>query len=379
MAVVDLDLPEGKAGPEDVIDTITARSPESPILVLSESAEIEDRVRLAHSGNCAFLQKPAQPSEILDAVGDLFAREPDGQEIVLAVDDDPLILEALGQYLDGRFRLVPVQDPLEFWEVLDEVAPTVVMLDVDMPGVSGIELCRVIRSDQRWRGLPILFLTAHRDAKTIQEMFEAGADDYVNKPIIGAELLTRLANRVERAQLYRRLAETDGLTGASMRRQSVRVLGRYIRLARRQNRPLSVAILDVDHFKSVNDRFGHNVGDRVLSRVGGLLVDTFRVEDLVARWGGEEFLVGMYGTAREDAATRVRAILKEVRGIVFQDDTGGEFSITISGGVAELWDESATLDDLIRSADDALYMAKDTGRDRVIVAGDEHAGSGEAR
>ncbi len=200
-------------------------------------------------------------------------------------------------------------------------------------------------------------------------MFEAGADDYVNKPIISAELLTRLANCVERAQLYRRLAETDGLTGASIRRQSVRVLGRYIRLARRQSRPFSVAILDVDHFKSVNDRFGHNVGDRVLSCVGGLLVDTFRVEDVVARWGGEEFLVGMYGTARDDAATRVRAILSEVRDIVFQDDAGGEFSITISGGVAELSDASATLDDLIRIADDALYAAKEGGRDRVIVAG----------
>ena len=248
------------------------------------------------------------------------------------------------------------------------MVPTVVILDVNMPSVNGIELCRAIRSDHRWRSLPVLFLTAHRDAATIQSLFEAGADDYVSKPIIGAELLTRLSNRVERAQLFRRLAETDDLTGAVMRRQSINVLGRYLRLARRQQQPVSLSILDVDHFKSVNDRYGHAVGDTVLSWVAAAMLKMFRAEDLVARWGGEEFLVAMYGTSRENAAGRLEALLDQIRDMAFEDDDGNPFSVTVSAGVAAYPRDDVTLDGLIRVADDSLYSAKESGRDRMVIA-----------
>ena len=240
-----------------------------------------------------------------------------------------------------------------------------------MPSVNGIELCRAIRSDQRWRSLPILFLTAHRDVDTIRLLFEAGADDYIGKPIIAPELLTRLSNRVERAQLFRRLAETDNLMGVSMRRQSIRVLGRYVRLARRQQLPVSLAILDVDHFKLVNDRYGHAVGDGVLSRIAAAMLKMFRAEDLVARWGGEEFLLGMYGTSREDAATRLEVLLDKIRKMKFQDHDGMEFSVTISAGLAACPRDEVVLDALIRMADASLYSAKGTGGDRVVVADGE--------
>ena len=370
LSVVDLDSEAKGADDTNVLETLMTRHPESPVLVLSESVEMVDRVRLSRSGNCSFLGKPVVASEIIDGVGDLLVRGPEEAETVLAVDEDPEMLAALRHHLGDRFNLVTVEDPRDLFDVLEETAPTVVMLNVDMAGVSGIELCRVIRADQRWRSLPILFLTSDRDPETIRTFFEAGADDYVNKPIVGPELLTRLSNRVERAQLFRRLADTDNLTGASMRGQSVRVLGRYIRLGRRHARPVSLAILDVDHFKTVNDRYGHTVGDRVLGRIGRLLLGRFRAEDLVSRWGGEEFLVGMYGTGREDGAARLRAILGEIRETVFRDDEGNAFSVTVSGGVAEYPGDESTLDGLIRVADDALYRAKEDGRDRVILAGE---------
>src|SRR5207253_7227841 len=133
---------------------------------------------------------------------------------VLVVDDDPVMLGALERVLAGRgYRTTTLSDPLRFWDVLEESPPDLVLLDVDMPGLTGIDLCRALRTDLRWAGVPVLFLTAYSDADTVQSVFAAGADDYVTKPVIGPELVTRVANRLERTQLHRRLAETDVLTG----------------------------------------------------------------------------------------------------------------------------------------------------------------------
>ncbi len=156
-----------------------------------------------------------------------------------------------------------------------------------------------------------------------------------------------------------------------MRRQSIRVLGRYLRLARRQELPVSLAILDVDRFKSVNDRYGHTVGDSVLSRIAAAMLKMFRAEDLVARWGGEEFLVGMFGTGREDATARLEALLADVREMKFEDHSGNTFSVTVSAGLAAYPRDDVTLDGLIRAADESLYSAKEAGRDRVMVADGE--------
>ena len=129
------------------------------------------------------------------------------------------------------------------------------MLDVDMPGISGIELCRVLRSDDQWQQTGVIFLTAHRDAATVHAVFEAGADDMVVKPIIGPELRARIASRIERTELHRRLAESDGLTGLTNRATSERAArAAWSPPAGDTGRPLSLALVDLDHFKASQRR-----------------------------------------------------------------------------------------------------------------------------
>jgi len=164
-----------------------------------------DRVEVARLGGRGFLHKPVPPTQIVDMVLHLQQQLRDTTATVLAIDDDPHILATLQTLLEQQgFKLTTLGDPQKFWDVLTQVAPDLLVLDIDMPHVDGIALCRVIRNAPQWSMLPVLFLTAYTDAATIQKVFAAGADDFVSKPIVGPELLTRITNRLERMQLLQR-------------------------------------------------------------------------------------------------------------------------------------------------------------------------------
>jgi diguanylate cyclase (GGDEF)-like protein len=216
--------------------------------------------------------------------------------------------------------------------------------------------------------LAVLFLTGHTDAPTLQRIFAAGADDFVAKPIDPALLLTRVRNRLERVRLHRALVERDQLTGLSNRPFSTRALDRMLAGAEASGEPVGLAVVDIDHFKRINDRFGHAAGDRVLRGVADVLRAAFRTEDIVARWGGEEFVVGMCGTSAEAVAGRVGEALQQLRdqGVPGAGDAGR--SVTFSAGVAQSGPHGKDLDTIYRAADEALYRAKGGGRDRVVVA-----------
>lgn len=236
-----------------------------------------------------------------------------------------------------------------------------------MPHLSGIELCQVVRNDPHWEELPVLVLTAHTDANTVCQLFTAGADDYVSKPIVGPELINRIFNRLERSRLLHSLAETDALTGVANRRKSTQELNQYLLLAERYRQPMSVALLDIDQFKQVNNRYGHAVGDQVLSRLGELLRHTFGSNDVVARWGGEEFVIGMYGTNRENAVMRVTQLLKTLRRQVFTGSSNPTpFQMTFSVGVAQYPEDGCDLQILYQAANAALERAKAAGCNRVL-------------
>lgn len=262
-----------------------------------------------------------------------------------------------------------LSDPLSFWEVLEDVTPDLLVLDIDMPLISGIELCRVVRSDARWRMTPVLFLTAHQGPDVIRRVFDAGADDYVSKPIVGPEIVTRVKNRLERVRLLRNLAEVDSLTGVANRRKSSETMENYLRLAARFGQPLSFAVLDLDAFKQVNDAYGHATGDRVLASVAELLRVHFRGEDVVARWGGAEFSVGMYGMARSDGVRRLGEALETLRRMMFEAPDGSTFGVTFSAGVAQYPGDGNEFRSLYLAADEALARAKSGGRNRVAGAG----------
>jgi len=367
-AVVLLDLtfpPHGMADAYALLSELSAATPPIPVLVLTGTGEFVDRVEAARRGSRAFLPKSLRPAQVVDAVEQFLARDRLAATRVLVVDDDPVVLDAMRALLEGQeLEVATLADPLRFWETLEEVAPELLILDVDMPGINGPELCRTVRNAPRWSGLAVIFATAHTDAATVEQVFGAGADDFIAKPIVGPELLSRVANRLERIRIYRVQAETDNLTGLATRSKSDEGLAQLAALADRFSEPLSVAMLDVDGFKLVNDRHGHAVGDSVLRRLGEHLRRDFRGNDVVGRWGGEEFIVGMYGMTRQNGVKRLADTLERFG----EEEFEGTLSVSFSAGVAEYPLDGYCLGEVTRAADEALYRAKASGRSRVLAA-----------
>jgi diguanylate cyclase (GGDEF)-like protein len=349
---------------------LQATRPPIPVVVLTRTDTFTDRVEAARLGGRGFLRMPITPSEVLGAVAEVIDRARASEASVLAVDDDPAVLGALTALLgqDGQ-RVVTLDDPMSFWETLRETSPDLVILDVDMPHVNGVELCQVMRADPLWSRTPVVFLTARTDPATVQAIFAAGADDYVAKPLVGPELTARIANRMERSRLLRRMAETDALTGVANQRTSAEAMKRLLDMGERFEEPVAMAMVDVDRLQSVNDRFGYASGDEVLGRLGRLLLRAFPGDDAVGRWAGQEFFVCMFGMTRGDGVQRLAEALEELRRDRFPDYEGGSFGVSFSAGVAQFPDDGADLRALYRGADGAVRRAKEAGGDRVVPVG----------
>lgn len=283
---------------------------------------------------------------------------------VAVVDDDEVALTAVKYVLQGRrIQVSTWDDPLDFWRERHQISCDLIILDLDMPRLSGYEMCRALRQDPHFQDRAIFMLTAHNDPETVTRLFRVGADDFVAKPFLGPELRSRVESRLERFRLLARLIQTDTLTGLLNRRKAQQNVEHYLNLARRQQQPLSLALIDVDHFKKFNDEFGHAQGDEVLRALARRLREWFRQEDVVARWGGEEFLVAMYGIAGPAAAQRLDSLLQD---LVKSPLLPQLPRVTFSAGVCELFSEALQLDEALQMADERLYAAKKAGRCRVI-------------
>jgi DNA-binding response OmpR family regulator len=183
---------------------IAAQLPGVPVLVTARRDSLLDRVRVLQQGARVFLPRPIAAEEVFNAVARLLPRSGAAAPRILAVDDDPTILSALRALLEPQgFRVHTLDSPLRFWTVLQDTLPDLLILDVDMPHLNGIELCRVVRGDARWNELPILFLTARSDMETLLRIFATGADDYVSKPIVSPALLARIRARLGRHRTRR--------------------------------------------------------------------------------------------------------------------------------------------------------------------------------
>jgi diguanylate cyclase (GGDEF)-like protein len=384
VVLLDLTFPsEGVGGAYDLLTELTTATPPVPVLVLTGSGAFADRVEAARRGGRAFLPKSLSPSEMLNAATRFLARERLQRTRVLIVDDDPVVLAAMRALLERyEIEVSTLTEPSRFWDTLETVAPELLILDVDMPGVNGHELCRVVRNDPRWCQIAVIFVTTYQNPATIEEAFRAGADDYLTKPIVGTELITRISNRLDRIRLHRMGADTDILTGLASRAKSSEGLTQLLSLADRFAQPMSVGMLDLDRFKQINDTHGHAVGDAVLRALGERLRRDFRGDDVVGRWGGEEFVIGMYGMTREDGIKRLSDTLErfgEEKFTATRDTftavrdastvARNTFTVSFSAGVAEYPLDGHDLATVVKAADEALYRSKELGRARVTAGG----------
>jgi diguanylate cyclase (GGDEF)-like protein len=297
--------------------------------------------------------------------------------IVLVVDDISHNIQLLESVLEReKYEIVSATGGLQALEQIEARQPDLILLDLMMPGIDGLEVCRILKNDDRYRDIPIIFLTASNESKNLIDAFQSGAVDYITKPFNMLELLARVKTHLElkyaKDQLKKALAEleqlalTDPLTRIPNRRHLYQIAAREMARARRYNYPFSLLIVDIDRFKQVNDTYGHLAGDEVLQSVAAIVKNTLRREDCFARFGGEEFIVLLPCTdtiAALGVANRIRTLIASSSLIV----QGRAIAVTASIGIATYRYEDRDLDGLIARADAALLSAKHQGRNRCIV------------
>jgi len=289
---------------------------------------------------------------------------------VLLVDDEEVNLYALRIILESRgYRCLTASNGADALRVASDCLPDAILLDIQMPVMDGYGVCQRLKDDPRTRPIPVVFLTARfRDQEEVIRGLDIGANDYVTKPFNPEELLARVAVmvRVRTAESQMRQASyTDDLTGLYNRRFLQQRLEEELHRASRYSLRLSCIMLDIDHFKAINDTHGHVAGDLIIKEVATILKNHVRKSDLAVRYGGEEFLLILFENDKNGALRVAERVRADVESHVF---TWKEqpLRVTISSGVAVFPDDGITMpDELIARADSALYSAKTSGRNMV--------------
>lgn len=295
-------------------------------------------------------------------------------EKILIVDDEATNIRVLQNYLAlERYRFGYATNGVKAIEMISTRNFDLILLDIMMPRMSGYEVLRRIRNQYTLYELPVLMLTARSRNDDIVTAFQAGANDYLTKPIDRQELMVRiktqlsLSHAVAKAIKNANLANTDELTGLYNRRFLVKSGNRQVEKAVLLNKPLSVIMLDIDFFKKINDSYGHAEGDKVLQHLAETIIQNIRSEDVAARYGGEEFVIILPGTTCEaagHAAEKIR-LLVEQRRVPISGNKAIRY--TVSSGVASLSEPKCSFEDLLKDADTMLYQSKNEGRNKVSV------------
>jgi diguanylate cyclase (GGDEF)-like protein len=349
------------------LDELSKQIPPIPVLVLTSDDKITKRGTIARRRVRGFLQKPITPNKVLEAVNQTLKPPKKPEAKVMVLDDDRLILRLVRTLLEPwGLQVTTLNDSTEFWNELEKLEPDLLIMDVQMPDVDGIELCQMVRDNSRWAPLPILFLTGDRNTETIQQVFAAGADDYISKPVVAPELITRIFNRLERTRLLREQSEIDLLTGLPNRRRSNQDLDRLLNSASQYQQPLNLAVVTLDNLNQINRKHGHRFGDQMLRRFSNLLRQELRSEDIVARWDGAEFIVGMYGISRENAVEWLKEILDILRKIQFPTSEAQSIYVTFSAGIAQYPKDANDIYTLYQAAGANLEKARDAGGNSVL-------------
>ncbi|MDJ0532669.1 MAG: response regulator, partial [Xenococcaceae cyanobacterium MO_207.B15] len=309
-----------------------------------------DRVTVARAGAKGFLVKPITSAIIWQTANQLLEQEQSGLPKILIVDDDIVFLSAMRSMLEPwGMKITTLSNPLKFWEVLQATHPDLLILDVEMPEINGIELCQALRGDPDWQELPTLFLTARQDAKTIQQVFEVGGDDYISKPVVDVALLARINNRLDRSRLLHNLATKDTLTGLKNRPQSNRELESLLQQAKISHQPLSLALLRTDELPQINLKYGHEVGDRILQQWGKVIQAAFRNQEVSSYWGNGDFIIGIPNLSKTEAQEHLTEILTILRKQIFTAPDNTRFQVSCSCSVAEFPKDGTTLHSLYQS------------------------------
>ncbi|MHA7808974.1 MAG: diguanylate cyclase domain-containing protein [Marinobacter adhaerens] len=338
-----------------------------PVICLGSDNSFQNRYRVAEVGAFAFFPDPVQVSELAERIESLaIERSANVQGRVLIVEDDAelaehycLVLQAAG--IDAK----AVSEPLHLMSNLADFEPDIVLMDVQIGEYSGVTLARLIRFEPRWLSLPIIYLSSEDDPENQLEALSKGADEFLMKPVSDSYLVRSVRIRCYRARQLSELMNRDSLTGLLKHSLIKEEVEKELARCRRSGHRSCVVMLDLDHFKTVNDTWGHSQGDIVIRTLANLLRNRLRETDMIGRYGGEEFLVVLPECDVSAAKDLIRGIGESFSELSF---VAGEssFQVTFSAGIAEI-NDFTNGEDALNAADQALYERKRGGRDGVTV------------
>ena len=290
---------------------------------------------------------------------------------ILLVDDQPTTIKILHQLFNKEFDMYMATTGVQALDVCQKVKPDLVLLDIEMPGMNGFEVCETLKSDPLTANTAIIFITAHFDEAQEVKGFQLGAVDFIHKPINSIITTARVKNQFllkQHSDLLRAIALQDSLTGVANRRQFERSLPDSWRHCIRHHQPMSLVMLDVDFFKRYNDKYGHQQGDDCLRLVAQAIRSVAgRPYDMVARYGGEEFVCILPDTNLEGALSISQKMIDAVQDLAIEHtDSTISDTVTISAGVATIYPKlDSSWEHVLNEADKQLYLAKKEGRNQV--------------
>jgi diguanylate cyclase (GGDEF)-like protein len=332
--------------------------------------EFIDRVEAIRCGADAVIEPRLDADDVarmVNAVAQQRRRDP---ARILSVEDDPDQAAFLQTVLESAgYETRVCSDPVHFEADVTAFRPDLILMDYRLPKISGLELARIFRQQERYATVPIIFLTAESALQRRVEVLRAGADGHLFKPVQPSLLLSAVAATLERARVLRSLIDRDGLTGLLTHSALMERVKSAAALAlRHPERSLALVMIDVDHFKSVNDRHGHTAGDRVLVALAALLQRRLRHSDLTGRYGGEEFMIVLDELSEEQARQLIERLLDEFATTDHPLPDGASVRVTFSAGIAMFTPSRSDAAAWIAVADAAMYEAKRGGRNRVVIA-----------
>lgn len=358
----------GAAGEgEAILGQVQAgRAEPIPVLYLSDRTDLPSRLRAVRAGGRAYFTKPVDYDHLVEVLQGLTTRESPEPFRVLIVEDDRQVAAFCARVLEEA-GMIPsaVTNPMSALQMLAAFRPDLILMDLYMPDCNGVELATVIRQQQAYDAIPIVFLSAETDVDRQLSAMRMGGDDFLTKPILPEHLIASVIARAQRSRLLRTYMVKDGLTGLANHSIGMQQLDVAIMQARARRTRLGYALIDLDHFRSVNDVYGHPAGDRVLRNLALLLKRRLRKSDMLCRFGGEEFAVilpEMDGLDVVKVLDEIRSDFAEIR----HRSNGDEFATTFSAGVATSPPHGDVLA-LTEAARSALYEAKQNGRNRLVL------------
>lgn len=292
---------------------------------------------------------------------------------ILIVDDSPANIQIINNILKDDYEIFFATDGISGLKKAYDLNPDIILLDVLMPDIDGYEVLSRLKSDLLTRDIPVIFITSLDSVEQEIKGLEAGAVDYITKPIVGALLKARVKTHLElkkQNDFLKKLTMIDGLTGIANKRRLNEYLEKWYRILLRKKLPLSVFMIDIDHFKLYNDTYGHLAGDDCLKQIADALRDSLkRPYDLAARFGGEEFACVIPETNINDALFIAKRIKNNIDSLKLEHKSSpvSPFVTVSIGGVTKIPDQLDKHNEMLQKADEALYKAKQNGRNQILI------------